>query len=54
NYPEVFTPEFARGTKSDLTSEYHKSTDALVESWLEEKYPGPLSQQRQIRFWYNL
>ncbi|EGZ05555.1 hypothetical protein PHYSODRAFT_342360 [Phytophthora sojae] len=52
NYPKVFTPEFARGTKSDLHGEYFSGSDALVEAWLNEHYPGPATEERTAT-WRN-
>ncbi|KAE8976996.1 hypothetical protein PF011_g23829 [Phytophthora fragariae] len=54
NYPKVFTPEFARGTRSDLSYEYSNGSDALVEAWLNEKYPGQPTQEKKFRLWTAL
>ncbi|KAJ8548548.1 hypothetical protein ON010_g11124 [Phytophthora cinnamomi] len=54
NYPEVFTPEFARGTRKDLSSEYSRGSDALVEAWLNEKYPGLPREKNKCRLWTSL
>ncbi|KAE9354057.1 hypothetical protein PF008_g4700 [Phytophthora fragariae] len=51
NYPQFFTPEFARGTKSDIARENTRQSDLLVVQWLDEKYPGAPTERGQGVFW---
>ncbi|KAE8985648.1 hypothetical protein PF002_g22698 [Phytophthora fragariae] len=54
NYPDVFTLEFGRGTKSDLADEYRKGSEILVNKWLDEKSPGRPTKQREVTFMWGM
>ncbi|KAF4037440.1 hypothetical protein GN244_ATG10483 [Phytophthora infestans] len=53
-YISLFTAEFERRTRSDISQECAASSDFLIEAWLEEKYPGQPTEARQGLIWTTL
>lgn len=54
HYPTLFTPEFGRGTRSEMVDEHYEGSDFLVEAWLEEKCPAEPTEERQVHMWSTL
>lgn len=53
NYPTMFTPEFARGTRANMLSEDGETSDFLVLNWLN-KYPGePTEEAEPLSTWWT-
>ncbi|KAG6965060.1 hypothetical protein JG688_00007388 [Phytophthora aleatoria] len=50
NYSSLFSLEFGRGTRSDLTYE-NNGNDSLIAQWLLQNYPGHPTESRDFFIW---
>ncbi|KAF1789573.1 hypothetical protein GQ600_20883 [Phytophthora cactorum] len=50
NYSSLFSLEFGRGTRSDLTHE-NNGNDSLIAQWLLQNYPGHPTESRDFFIW---